>query len=329
VPAQGRKFFLTLQCTVFGARDLSMVAARRNPLQCRTTMNRQVLEEQLKITKTQTRYGDMLVPAADTYVGRSLIEYGEWTQSEINLLTQLVRPGMAIADIGANVGYHTLALAKAVGNGQVIAIEPQPGIFQLLCANIANNELGNVAALNMAIDEQRDQLDMPPLSYDEPQNYGSLDIRPYIKPEQVAPQYISVPVQRLDDIVMARNVNLIKLDVEGMELAVLRGAENILKKNRPALFVNNETPGESSDKLLRYLMEETAYDCYWQAAYCFRPNNFKQNQTNVFFNVCCINVLAIPREANSSIRGLPKVADASEHPRKWTVEHFKTEFPGT
>lgn len=63
----------------------------------------------MKTLKADTRYGEMFVAASDNYVGRSLVEYGEWSQSEIDILEQLVQPGMVVLDVGANVGYHTLA----------------------------------------------------------------------------------------------------------------------------------------------------------------------------------------------------------------------------
>ena len=68
-----------------------------------------------RATKTSTRFGDMYVVKADAVIGRSLIEYGEWTQSEIFVLSQLIRPGMVVVDVGANVGTHTLAMAGMVG----------------------------------------------------------------------------------------------------------------------------------------------------------------------------------------------------------------------
>ncbi|MGC4026777.1 MAG: FkbM family methyltransferase [Mesorhizobium sp.] len=208
----------------------------------------------MRTLRTNTRYGEILVPATDICVGRSLVEYGEWTQSEVDLLLQIVRPGMTVLDVGANVGYHTLALSKAVGpSGVVVSFEPQPAIFQLLAANIANNNLGNVTALNAAVGEKRGLVDMPPFSYDDTQNFGALDIRSFLKGETETTAYIPIAMQRLDDISLARNAQLIKLDVEGMELAALRGATEILARCRPALFVENHSAGESSEQLLQFL----------------------------------------------------------------------------
>ncbi len=269
----------------------------------------------MKTIRTSTRYGEMSVPVSDTYVGRSLIEYGEWTQSEIAVLEQVVRPGMKVLDIGANVGYHALALARAVGEtGSVMAFEPQPFLFQLLAANTINAAIGNILCFNMAIGEGAGVLDMPLLNYAEPYNYAAIDVRLVLRDERAVTEEFPIPVRRLDDLPVIHIADLIKIDVEGMELAVLQGAKALLQRCRPILFVENEHSGQASEQLLGFLTS-LDYECYWQAAPCFSPENFKGNSTNVFGNFGCINILALPRERNQSIEGVLKVQDVREHPR--------------
>src|SRR3954465_1933985 len=91
---------------------------------------------------TQTRHGQMLVNRHDVYIGRSLELYGEWSEGEIDLFRQVLRPGMVVADAGANIGTHTVARAQMVApNGVVYAFEPQRIVFQTLAANVALNSL--------------------------------------------------------------------------------------------------------------------------------------------------------------------------------------------
>ena len=98
------------------------------------------------------RYGPMLYLANDLYVGRSLDRYGEWSEAEMELLRQVVRPGNVVLDIGANVGTHTIFLAQTVGpEGAVLAFEPQRMVFQILCANVALNGLPNVYTHHAAV----------------------------------------------------------------------------------------------------------------------------------------------------------------------------------
>jgi hypothetical protein len=113
----------------------------------------------------QCRHGMMLYNVHDLYVGRSLDQYGEFSQGEIDLFGQILKPGQVVLDVGANIGAHTLWFAQTVGpSGTVLAFEPQRIVFQALCANLAhtpplynpNNFLGNavnvfgsVVSLNM------------------------------------------------------------------------------------------------------------------------------------------------------------------------------------
>lgn len=274
----------------------------------------------MKTKRARTRYGEMFVAAEDNCVGRSLTDYGEWSQSEIDLIQQIIRPGSLVLDIGANVGYHTLAFSKAVGpTGRVVSFEPQPGIFQLLATNIAINDLSNVTALNMALGEARGIVDMPPFNYEGSQNYGALDIRKMLKDERSVAQYTPVPLQKLDEIAYARNASLIKADVEGMELAVLRGGMELIRRRQPALFLENNAPDESSEQLLTFL-SEIKYDCYWQISFSLNPKNFAGNTNNIFDRGNSVNVLAIPQSAQSDIRGFRKISSVTDHPYKWSSQ---------
>lgn len=269
----------------------------------------------MKTSRTKTRYGDMIVAAADSIIARSLVEYGEWTHSEMRLLEQVISPGMTVLDIGANVGCHTLAFSKAVGaGGKVVAFEPQPFMFQLLAANVANNGMTNVLLLNAAIGNAQGWIDLPNLRYEEPQNYGAWKLDPFLAKGGETPKNIPIPVHRLDDLSVARAADVIKIDVEGMESAVIEGARGLISARRPALFVENELPGAASQALLGLLIG-LDYDLYWQIAPLFEEKNFRGNQQNHFGRITCVNVLGLPRERAVPVNGYRKVVNASEHPR--------------
>ena len=90
------------------------------------------------------RHGWMLYNVNDIYIGRSLDLYGEYSEGEIALFRQFLRPGDVVVEIGAHIGTHTVFFAKTVGpTGVVFAFEPQRVVHQTLCANIALNSLSN------------------------------------------------------------------------------------------------------------------------------------------------------------------------------------------
>src|SRR5882762_7707062 len=112
---------------------------------------------------THTRYGLMLYPANDMFIGPCLETYGEYGAEEANTFRQLIRPGDVVADIGANIGSHTLLYSQLVGpQGRVIAFEPQPKIFHMLCANLALNGLANVATYQAGVGREAGVLKVSP-----------------------------------------------------------------------------------------------------------------------------------------------------------------------
>ena len=269
----------------------------------------------MNIRKIETRYGQMFVMDSDQVISKSLIEYGEWSHGEIALLERFIKPGMKVLDIGANVGSHTLAFSKAVGpNGWVIAFEPQPAIFGLLTVNLAANGANRVLTVNAAAGKTPGWIDLPNLNYATPNNFGALRMEPFMAGNEKEFSHIPVPVHRLDDLKAAASAHVIKIDVEGMEAAVLEGAHGLISKSRPVLLVEDELPGEGSEAMLRVLFDLN-YDAYWQAAPIFDPNNFNHNKNNLFANIGCLNVLAVPREGAIKING-QKITSVHEHLRK-------------
>jgi tRNA A58 N-methylase Trm61 len=94
----------------------------------------------------------MMYSAFDAYVGRSLDLYGEWSESEVALWSEIVGKGDHVLDVGANIGAFSVALGSLVGPaGRVYSFEMDPSNFMLLSTNIALNELDQVSVRNAAI----------------------------------------------------------------------------------------------------------------------------------------------------------------------------------
>src|SRR5262245_48635407 len=117
------------------------------------------------------RHGMLLFNRNDTVVGQSVLHYGEYFDSEVEVFRQLIRPGAHVADIGANIGTHTVAMARLVGpEGWVHAFEPQRLVFQTLCANVALNSLTNVDCENAAVGEKTGSIPVEELDPHLPNN---------------------------------------------------------------------------------------------------------------------------------------------------------------
>src|SRR5581483_8350098 len=124
---------------------------------------------------TETRHGTMLVNRNDYYMGQSLLIYGECSELELAFLLTLAKQPGLVVEVGANMGIHTVPLAAALAkeNRPLYAFEPQPVIFQQLCANLALNGLTNVRAFPYACGRQNGALMFEVPDYTKPGNFGA------------------------------------------------------------------------------------------------------------------------------------------------------------
>jgi hypothetical protein len=127
---------------------------------------------------------------------------------------------------------------------------------------------------------------------------------------------LSVPCYRLDTLVGAEpgveSVALIKLDVEGSELKVLRGASAVIQRDHPALYVENDRL-ENSAPLIEWLLER-GYRLWWHMAPAFNPQNFLKNENNIYGDVVSINMIGLHPCHGASVDGLPEILDRGDHP---------------
>lgn len=272
-------------------------------------------------TITDTRYGQMVVLSHDNYIGRSLIEYGEWTEQEFDVMAQALRPGDVVADIGANVGSITIPLALKVGaEGCVYSFEPQPRIFQLLAANTVLTGATNARLFHAGCGADTGAIDIPEIGYQKEFNYGALKLEDLnamaaeMRGQSGETLIRRVPIMRFDDVFDHNRLKLMKIDVEGMEVDVLCGAQKSIEKFRPVLYVENEFADRSS-ALLTALFD-LGYDAWWHLASCYNPKNFRGRADNIFGNAGCLNMLCLPRESNAIINGMEKIVSVHDHPRR-------------
>lgn len=248
--------------------------------------------------QTDARYGRMLYNPNDVFVGRSLDLYGEFSEGEVQMFRQIIKPGCTVLDIGANIGAHTVFMAQAMENsGSVIAFEPQRLVYQLLCANIALNSLFNVQCLNKALGESAGTITVPILNPAHEQNFGGLDLGQHEEGE-------TVTKVTLDSLNLPA-CHFIKLDVEGMESAALSGGLETIRTHKPVLYVENDRD-EKSDALVR-LIASLGYKMYWHLTPLFNPDNHRGNPENVFGNFISKNMLCIHNDTNSNVGDLPVV----------------------
>jgi FkbM family methyltransferase len=254
-------------------------------------IDRKTLLENGPILMKKCRYGYMMFNRLDEYIGQSLEQYGEYNGAEGDFLCGLLSPGQTVVEVGANIGTHTTALAKAVGEtGKVIAFEPQPGVFQLLCANIAVNNYAQVATMPVAAGAKPRRSRMPRVDYSKPGNFGAVALNNADDAGDI------VTVGRFDDMLQIKSCRLLKVDAGGMELDPLQGGEELIKRHKPILYVENDRK-EKSAALISFIMA-LGYAPYWHMPLLFRKNNFFENENYIFKRerIASINMVCAPPE---------------------------------
>lgn len=195
-------------------------------------------------------------------VERSMIR-GTYEPGNVRVIRDHVRPGDLCVDVGANVGAMTLAMAQAAApGGQVFAFEPGPPFFDRLTRNVELNPAyaATIRCENVGVSDTAGTLRWA----EDPRDFGRGN------GGVVASGGVEIPVVTLDSYVaehVRQRVAFIKVDVEGWELHVLRGARGILRKDRPVVLFEalNEFNAPSNGELftgLATLFRESDYDLF-------------------------------------------------------------------
>jgi FkbM family methyltransferase len=205
------------------------------------------------------QYGKIRVLRRDVEMSEAVRRGLLWERKLAGLFSRHVRAGSAVADVGANIGCHTIVLAHLVGSaGCVVAYEPQPLLARLLAHNVSSCEAVvdvRRVAVGGALGARR--VTLP--DYETAENPGgwSLEIGTDGAEDRRVPhgsETAAVDVVRLDDDLAPRlgdrPLDLLKMDVEGAELDALAGAERILASEGPLLVVETRRHLEALDGIL-------------------------------------------------------------------------------
>jgi FkbM family methyltransferase len=185
-------------------------------------------------------------------------------RAEIAALSAAIRPGDAAADVGANKGSYLPWLSRAAGPGRVVAFEPQPALAAYLARACRAAGLANVAVEAAGVSDRPGRLVLHVPGTGGPSPGASFE--PAVA-AQSAGRDVTVPVVSLDEYFRAepRRVAAIKVDVEGHELAVLRGAVEVLEKHAPLVVFECEARHAGVDGLRAALafFAERRYDGFF------------------------------------------------------------------
>lgn len=169
-----------------------------------------------------------------------------------------------VIDVGASYGYLTLVLANSVAiKGKVIALEAHPEIARILNSNIEQNNLKNVVCINTAVSDRN----------------GEVELNLFHETSNILPVYpssykstIRISATTIDEIVKKvkiKTIHIIKIDVDGYELNVLKGAENTIKKYQPIIVCESNQNIDVARYLIDYGYQ--LYDIHGTSIYASLP----------------------------------------------------------
>jgi FkbM family methyltransferase len=228
--------------------------------------------------------------AKRAYYPRLLRDFPEsrWPGSAV--VKRLVSPGDTVVDAGANIGYVARLLAQWTGpSGRVHSIEPVPETFALLDHNMRALGLAQVTTYGMALSSREGTATMRIPEYEGGgRNYYESSVATGTSGPPAGTREVNVRMSTLDAVLReARGpVSFIKIDVEGHELDVVRGAKAILERDRPALYI--EVSGDLDDAssragMLARELRAAGYSAYRAAGSGVEPLAPGPRETDVFF----------------------------------------------
>jgi len=237
----------------------------------------------------------------------SLYVYNNYENTNRMLWEKIVSPGMTVIDIGAHWGIYSISASRLVRKeGKVFSFEPNPEVYERLRKNILLNQddlYGEVIVQNCAVSDYEgcSEFHVPLMCKSA---YGSLH-RPNIKEDC---DIINVSVISLDHYVERNKlgrVDLIKIDVEGAELTVLKGAEKVLRRFYPMIFMEvsdkrTKAFGYKAEKLCSFL-EDLGYELYCPVQ-CYKQKGLELTPFTADGFINYVDVFAVPNEGKNLLR---------------------------
>lgn len=173
-------------------------------------------------------------------LGLSSLLYGTFEKGELEFVSQYLRHGDTAMDIGANIGLFAVVMGRTIGQrGEVIAFDPVPTNIVRLKSNLNRNGISAEAVYELALGSSNGQME---LKMSDDTAYASMHKVEYGFGNG---KVIQVNVKRLDDIWNERGrpmISFIKMDVEGAEVEVIKGAGEMLAQCHPTMLIEANTP---------------------------------------------------------------------------------------
>jgi len=200
---------------------------------------------------------------------------------------QYVQKEDIILDVGANIGFYSLTLANHAQQGKVLSFEPNKFIYNKLQQNIDSNTLRNIKTYNFGLGEETGKFQM---DLSDSNNRGS----GYVSNQTNSSESNSIEIYNLNEIFESLDIpriDFIKIDIEGYEYNFLQGANNLIEKFKPTIFIeicdqHLRRQCSSANELISYL-QSLGYSSIvnMESEEVISPNS--KNYDNCQFDAIC------------------------------------------
>lgn len=195
--------------------------------------------------------------------GQWLLDHGNTSTIEAYNCYQSIKEFSepVIFDVGANIGTFTTWMSKAFPKGKVYSFEPQRQVFQMLSGNAAINNLYNVYTYNLGLGKENTKIEFEEPNYFEKNDFGTFSLVENVITQRTNNKII-VQINTLDWFMEYYNIpkiHLLKIDVEGMDLDVLIGGQNTIKKHLPVIFIEHSNNIKSIIKDIKIFLDTFEY----------------------------------------------------------------------
>ncbi len=209
------------------------------------------------ILKTTNGYQLLIDPKRDSGVERSLHDTGTYEKGMLHFLNENLGEGDVFVDVGANIGLLSLHASKFVGeSGKVFAFEAHPETAKMLFENKALNQNQTIQLYPIALGADKGKV---MIFDDADSNRGGASI----VRNEINSEGFEVEMDRLDDILVPEILpKIIKIDVEGYELNVLKGAVNTIHFAKPVLLIEASDKKEVNAEIIAFLNQIHPYKIY-------------------------------------------------------------------
>lgn len=215
-----------------------------------------------------------------------VLNFGAFEKNEFPMLLRLVKQGDTFFDIGANIGWVSISISKAVKDVKIFAFEPIEETYKKLRNNIRINHVKIIKTFNFGFSDKEEER----IFYYNPENTGATSLANILMNKNV--RQVKCQLKTLDNFVADHNkkIDFIKCDVEGAEILIFKGGLKAIEKHKPIMLTEmlrkwtakfNYHPNDTIA-----LLKKMGYNCYavhQNKLVPFRKIDENTLQTNFFF----------------------------------------------